>query len=163
MGIVGHGVANFRKNGVVRGTTIRDGRVRTYALFKTEEGCEKYLHEIKNTSIRQSLTKFRLSNRVLCIEKGRHVSPKTPKDKRFCPFCPNKVEDEIHFLLECPTYNIPRNELMNNIENPLALPVPIQDKFKEIMSPKNAQFVAKTVDTLFQIRNFLVNKPRRTV
>ena len=92
-----------------------------------------------------------------------HMSPKTPKDKRFCPFCPNKVEDEIHFLLECSTYNIPRNELMNNIENPPAPHVPIQDKFKEIMSPKNAQFVAKTVDTLFQIRNFLVNKPRRTI
>ena len=145
--------------------TINDPerKLRTYALFKTEEGCEKYLHEIKNTSIRQSLTKYRLSNHVLSIEKGRHVSPKTPKDKRFCPFWPNKVEDEIHFLLECPTYNIPRNELMNNLENPPAPSLPIQDKFKEIMSPKNAQFIAKTVDTLFQIRNFLVNKPRRTI
>ena len=145
--------------------TINDseGKLRTYALFKTKEGCEKYLHEIKNTSIRQSLTKFRLSNHVLCIEKGRHVSPKTLKDKRFCLFCPDKVEDEIHFLRECPTYNIPRNELMNNLENPAAPPLPIQDRYNEIMSPKNTQFVAKTVGNLFQIRNFLVNKPRRTI
>ena len=145
--------------------TINDpeGKLRTYALFKTEEGCEKYLHEIKNTSIRQSFTKYRLSNHVLSIEKGRHVSPKTPKDKRFCPFCPDKVEDEIHFLLECRTYNIPRNELMNNLENPPAPPLAVQDKFKEIMSPQNAQFVAKTVDILFEIRNFLVYKPKRTI
>ena len=145
--------------------TINDpeGKLRTYALFKTEEGCEKYLHEIKNTTVRQSFTKYRLSNHVLNIEKGRHMSPKTPKEQRFCPFCPDKVEDEIHFLLECPTYEISRNELMNNIDTPLLPSLSIQDKFKEIMSPKNAQFVAKTVYVIFEIRNFLLRKPRRPV
>ena len=46
-------------------------KLRTYGLFKTEIGCEKYLQEITNITIRQSLTKFRLSNHVLHIEKGR--------------------------------------------------------------------------------------------
>ena len=77
-----------------------DSKLRTYALFKKESGCEKYLHEITNVTIRQSLTKFRLSNNLLNIEKGRHTTPKTPKEQRFCPFCPKVVEDEMHFLLD---------------------------------------------------------------
>ena len=46
-----------------------DSKLRTYALFKTDKGREKYLDEIKNIAIRQSLTKFRLSNNQLNIEK----------------------------------------------------------------------------------------------
>ena len=94
-----------------------ESKLRTYGLFKTEVGCEKYLSEIKNLALRQALTKFRLSNHVLNIEKGRHTNPKTPKEARFCPFCPKKVEDEIHFLLNCPIYRIPRGELMIAITN----------------------------------------------
>ena len=44
-------------------------------------------------------TKFRLSNHNLMIEKGRHRN--VDESLRFCPFCPNTVEDEIHFLLQC--------------------------------------------------------------
>ena len=31
--------------------------------------------------------------------------PKTPKEERFCPLCINKVENEIHFLINCQAYN----------------------------------------------------------
>ena len=44
---------------------------------------------------------------------GRHKN--IPKELRFCPFCMNTIETEIHFLLECPTYNIPRRELVDKI------------------------------------------------
>ena len=37
-------------------------KLRTYALFKTKPGIEKYLIGIKNVFIRQEVTKFRLSN-----------------------------------------------------------------------------------------------------
>lgn len=60
---------------------------------------EKYLVEIKNVSVRQQVTKFRLSNHRLAIETGRHN--KTPLEMRFCTFCPDKIEDETHFLFEC--------------------------------------------------------------
>ena len=55
----------------LRGIGSPDGKLRTYALFKRDSGSEKYLHEIKNAALRQSLTKFKLSNNVLNIEKGR--------------------------------------------------------------------------------------------
>lgn len=79
-----------------------DSRLRTYALFKTTPGFETYLDEISCVKERTALTKFRISNHKLMIEKGRHS--KIDRELRFCPFCPNRVEDEKHFLLECQTY-----------------------------------------------------------
>ena len=142
-----------------------EGKLRTYALFKTELGCEKYLHEITNITVRQSLTKFRLSNSILNIEKGRHTHPKTPKEERVCPFCTNKVEDEVHFLLECPVYRTPREEMISAVtqDNPSFSLMTPKAQFVELMSPENSQFVAKTIDNFFEIRNFLINKPKRPI
>ena len=140
-----------------------ENKLRTYALFKTQVGCEKYLHEINNIAIRQSLTKFRLSNNTLNIEKGRHTTPKTPKERRFCPFCPDRVEDEVHFLLECPIYRIPRGEMVGTIlkERPLFLQDTKKEQFVELMSTTNAGIVAKAVHNFFGIRAFLINKPKQ--
>ena len=140
-----------------------DNKLRTYALFKTEIGREKYLDEIKNVTTRQSMTKFRLSNNLLNIEKLRHTTPKTPKEERFCPFCPTTVEDEVHFLLQCPIYSLPRNDMMKKHihKSPLFNEKSSKQKLIELMAPENAQVVAKLVHNLFEIRNFLVNKPRR--
>ena len=67
-------------------------KLRTYAIFKTEIGFEKYLSNIRNPTKRAILTKFRLLNHKLMIEAGRYKN--IPKEMRFCPFCPNKVETE---------------------------------------------------------------------
>ena len=47
------------------------------------------------------------------IENGRHQN--IDKNLRFCPFCPTRIEDEMHFLLECECYAIHRKELFNTI------------------------------------------------
>ena len=47
-------------------------KLRTYATFKNNIGFEKYLSEIKNTTIRIQISKFRLSNHKLMIETRRH-------------------------------------------------------------------------------------------
>ena len=70
-------------------------KLRTYAIFKKEQGYEKYLTDIKNANVRKNATKFRLSNQKLMIEVGRHQ--KVDAEQRFCPFCPNAVENESHF------------------------------------------------------------------
>ena len=44
------------------------------------------------------MSKFRLSNHRLMIEKGRH-------NNRKCPFCLTHIEDETHFLINCPIYS----------------------------------------------------------
>ena len=69
---------------------------------------ETYLTIVNNTKNRTTLTKFRLSNHTLMIEKGRHQN--IDKNLRFRPFCPTRIEDEMHFLLECECYAIHRGK-----------------------------------------------------
>ena len=141
----------------------QESKLRTYSLFKTDVGCERYLHEITNMKIRQSLTKFRLSNNSLNIEKLRHTTPKTPKEQRFCPFCPKEVEDEVHFLIQCPTYQFPRFDMVQNIDKAHLFSQTPKEQFIELMNHENAQIVTKTVNKLFELRDFLVNKPKRPI
>ena len=71
----------------LRGIGSPDGKLRTYALFKRDSGCEKYLHEIKNAALRRSLTKFRLSNNVLNIE-GEAYRTKNTQGAALLPILP---------------------------------------------------------------------------
>ena len=63
------------------------------------------------------MTKFRLSNHKLMIEKGRHNN--IENNKRYCQFCPNCIENEYHFIIKCLAYDPIRVILMEkiNIEN----------------------------------------------
>ena len=96
--------------GVIRENS---SKLRTYALFKEEPGIEKYLIEIRNVAIRQQVTKFRLSNHKLAIETGRYEG--LEPDERFCPFCPDKVENEAHFLFHCPIFTHLRNKYLEPV------------------------------------------------
>ena len=153
--------SNFKENAFEM-ITNPDSKLRTYGLLKTKIGCEKYLLEIKNEVVRQSFTKFRLSNHVLNIEKLRHTTPKTPKENRFCPFCPKRVEDEVHFLLECPIYRIPRKEMIDNLtkEKPSFRREERDSQFIELMRPENVHLTSKTIHRFFEIREFLFKSPR---
>jgi hypothetical protein len=53
---------------------------------------------MKNDEQRILLSKLRINNHNLEIERGRHrgLQPK----ERICKFCSKEVEDEIHFLLK---------------------------------------------------------------
>ena len=123
-----------------------ESKLRTYALMKTEVGCEKYLHTIRSTTLRQTLTKFRLSNHILNIEKGRHTTPMTPKEIRFCPFCPTQVEDEEHFILKCPTYKHERKRLqdIDPAKNTLnETETTNKERFVKLMTNENTIIIAK--------------------
>ena len=91
----------------------RDSKLRTYGKFKLEPGFEKYLDEI-HVKERTALTKLRLSNHLLMIEKGRHLG--IDREQRFCPFCPNIIEDEKHFLTRCPQYRHLREILYDQVK-----------------------------------------------
>ena len=75
-------------------------KLKTYSTLKNKIDMEKYLKDIYNIKYRSALTKLRLSNHPLFIETGRHS--KTERHQRFCPFCPNFIEDEMHFLTSAP-------------------------------------------------------------
>ena len=84
-------------------------KLQRYALIKKDTSFEDYLTFVQNTSDRIAMSKFRLSNHTLLIETGRHQG--IPAPERKCPFCPEHIEDEFHFLINCPTYNTLRNNL----------------------------------------------------
>ena len=64
----------------------------------------------------KTIAKFRLSSHSLNIETGRWHKPKPiERELRFCPWCPTKIEDEFHFILECPKYEqLRRTHLPSN-------------------------------------------------
>ena len=135
-------------------------KLRTYALFKKEIGFERYLSDVKNVSIRIKVSKFRLSNHKLMIESGRHKGINA--DDRFCPFCPTTVENEIHFLFFCPIYRIPREEFNNPITEVIHhfQALPGKQKFQLVMSHMD-QDLCKHISNCTEIREFLVNRPKR--
>ena len=92
----------------------KTSKLRTYSLLKSKIGYEKYLSQIRNIKHRTILTKFRLSNHKLEIETGRFR--RVNKNLRNCPFCPENVEDEMHFLLQSKTLKPLREKLYRDLE-----------------------------------------------
>ena len=63
---------------------------------------------------REIITKFRISGHNLKTEKGRYVN--VDRSDRKCPLCNmNEIEDEYHFKLRCPIYEIARKRHIKNI------------------------------------------------
>ena len=76
------------------------GKLRTYRTFKHDFRMEAYLN--LPVYLRIPVTKFRVSAHPLRIETGRYALPQPiPPGERYCWFCQNTVEDEVHFLLKC--------------------------------------------------------------
>ena len=140
--------------------TIKSGnsKLRTYALFKTTPGFEKYLDEITCVKERTALTKFRISNHKLMIEKGRHS--KIGRDLRFCPFCPNRIEDEKHFLIECQTYKYLRSNLYSEAKTifPSICNQPHDYRFLTLMRDATAAPVSRFTFRAMELREFLQTK-----
>ena len=81
---------------------------------------------------------------------------------RTCPFCPGAVEDEFHFLFECNTYRIPRQNLISPITN--SIPgfnlLSIKEKFELVMCKMDIN-LCKYISNCMEIRFFLDSKPKR--
>jgi hypothetical protein len=84
---------------------------------------KKYL-TIKFLELRKTLCRFRISAHDLRIESGRYEHVKNingkniplERNKRICEFCNlNCVEDEPHFLTECPFYSVERDMIFKKV------------------------------------------------
>ena len=138
-------------------------KLRTYSLIKKEIKREPYLLNVRNVEDRIAMTKFRLSNHKLMIEKGRHMD--LDINDRKCPFC-HLIEDEAHFLLTCNIYANLRNELLDKVEEILS-DEPLVRTDNQLMmryllgNTKIAPIVAKYLNKTQKIRDFLIENPRR--
>ena len=73
---------------------------------------QSYLKVCNISKFRQSLTRLRLSSHRLEIEAGRWNKPNpTPFHERKCRIC-HILEDEYHFVLECPLYTTLRKQYL---------------------------------------------------
>ena len=117
-------------------------KLRTYKTFKKEFKLEPYLSSPLNPHYTLALTRFRISSHCLAIETGRYTHPKTPEEKRLCIYCPNKVvENEVHFLIDCPNYTQERTEFLNAVSAfiPNLAELDSNNKFIKILSSKTPE------------------------
>ena len=138
-------------------------KLRTYSLVKKEAGEEPYLKTVKNIKDRISMTKFRLSNHTLMIEKGRHLN--LDKADRKCPFCLS-FEDEAHFLLSCRTYSVLRGDLLISVEKVLKDERLRRADSKMMLryllgNTEIAPIVAKYLRKTMELREFLIDRPKQ--
>ena len=124
------------------------------SLYKLFSKFELAFH-LKNVSVkkfRTALTRLRMSSHNLEIEAGRWHRPNViPRDERKCQLC-NELEDEFHFILECPLYHELRVEYINRYY----WRRPNIPRFIELLQSENANIIRKLaifVQKSFEKRN----------
>ena len=137
-------------------------KLEFYRSLKTDHTTSSYLDLIRGTAGRRALIKLRISNHKLMIEIGRYNQ--TTKDNRYCPFCgSNLIEDEVHFLFQCPTYSMIRNIFYHKVKTliPNITQLPIDGLINELMNSFNyfinTQFI-KYISACFDVRDKLSSK-----
>ena len=105
------------------------GKLEFYASFKSDLAIESYLS--LPFPHRKSLCKFRICNHKLEIETGRYAKPKIDRQLRFCKHCTGGVvEDEIHFIFDCPYYRFERSELSSALRDLVGVDINSSVPFK---------------------------------
>jgi hypothetical protein len=100
----------------MKGDDVSQSKTRTYITFKKKLCLEKYLLAESDWKGRAYHTSLRTGTNVLEIEKGRFEG--IHRTLRYCKMCDLKiVEDEKHFVLQCPLYDQLRANLFKSICN----------------------------------------------
>jgi hypothetical protein len=74
------------------------------------------------THIKHMIIRFRVNGYPLAFQSHKLKNKKTPRSQRLCEACKHMhhdpvVEDDMHFLLECPVYNSIRNQYPSIFSN----------------------------------------------
>ena len=114
---------------------------------------ESYL-SISNFEYRKLITKLRINEHNLLIEKGRHLN--IPREQRLCSHC-KCIDDEKHFLLHCTINSELRSSFLNilNNENQIFNNLSESEKNSYILNPSTPSQVNK-------LGSFLKKKVIRT-
>ena len=86
---------------------MKNGSIKNTTYFAIKRGLFEMASYLDQNLTRKSqiiLAKFRTGSRYLAIETGR--KNRMARDERVCPYCTTGiVEDERHFLFQCPAYD----------------------------------------------------------
>ena len=110
-----------------------------YAKYKSDIYYEPYLDQVSNRDHQVALTKLRVSQHDLEVERGRYTRPKKDRKDRTCRLCQSgKVEDEEHFLFECPVFADERTSHIPTENRTLKLAL---HRYTETSICKTAQYI----------------------
>lgn len=99
-------------------STRKQSKLECYLTLDRNYTTAEYLSTVKDCKLRRTMTRYRLNNHTLIIEKGRHRQNWLPKDKRICPYCNRgDIETEQHFLISCPNYEEIRKKFYPRFES----------------------------------------------
>jgi hypothetical protein len=88
-------------------------KLRSYVNFKYDYGTETYVKSMLSKRRRSIMAQFRSGILPLKIETGRYTNTKI--QDRLCDACDaRELEDEFHFLIQCPLYAEEREVLYEN-------------------------------------------------
>jgi hypothetical protein len=91
-------------------------KLRTYILFKDDLETAMYVKYCENRRRRSLIAQFRSGILQLNIELGRFRN--ISLENRLCEMCNHGViENEMHFLCECPAYELNRQSMYNSISH----------------------------------------------
>ena len=96
------------------------------------------------------------------IEEGRRKRPMIPRNERLCDTC-NKLEDEIHFLIECDNYKCERFEKFKAITEEIPTFEQMTDskaKFIFLMTQENEKLlnlIASCTHDWFKLLNLIAS------
>ena len=97
--------------------------------------------QILSKSNRSAYAKFRCGVAPIKLETGRYEG--IPVKDRICPLCNLSVEDELHVILECPTYNVIRNQLFQQLSTVYDIYVFSKEHILKIILGSNNDYVVK--------------------
>ena len=99
-----------------KGAMVKSPKLSFLVESKNSWGQENYIRCLP-FSLRNNITKLRISAHRLSIETGRYSKPPIPRDQRFCPYCYNKSADqpelignEYHLLFDCLSNNLAKSK-----------------------------------------------------
>jgi hypothetical protein len=99
--------------GIFRGEVHTSSKLNVLKRVKNDISASNYLSHIRNVKHRRAMTMLRTSSHPLNIEVGRYSG--TPSQMRFCNYCTDEIEDELHFLAFCPKYKELRLQLLSRL------------------------------------------------
>ena len=95
------------------------------------------------------MAKIRSGTLCLAVETGRFRS--IPLENRLCELCNSSVEDEKHFICQCPLFSTLRSKLLSDLAL-LSTSLSIEDLFIKIMSTKKIYSLANYVEKAWHLR-----------
>ena len=173
-----HFLEKIREIKISKSDSHDENKLRTYKTFKSSFTREPYVDLVRNRNQKCFLSRLRVSSHNLRIERGRHTRPVTPVEQRTCQFCcpgpptphpstpsPStprppplpSVDDEYHFLVQCPVFAADRNCLYKRLElvNPKFAALTLDEKFRTLLCPVTAaatKLVHRFIKTMFEKR-----------